>query len=124
MAGLLGGCVPYVTGSTYYDGRFWYSNTKTGMDIAGGPRQDVLVIVDRDGTLIDNTSVSGPGTLQSLAGIFTAVVSAGGQVAGSAVLRPTRNNTTASISGSSTATTGPTSSTSTANPNNPQGLGQ
>lgn len=94
LAGLLGGCVPYVTGSTYYDGRFWYSNTKSGMDIAGGPRQDLIVIVDRDGRIVSQLQASGPGTLQSLVGSLAPAIATGaGQAAAGALQRPARNST-------------------------------
>jgi hypothetical protein len=94
LALLLSGCVPGITGSTYTDGRFWYSNVKSGSDIAGGPRQDVVVIVDRDGTLVGKLDAAGVGTLQAVAsGLSAAVVTAGGVVAGNALIRPARNTT-------------------------------
>ena len=86
----LSGCVPAVTGSTYTDGRFWFSNVKSASDPAGGPRQDVLIVVDRDGTVIEVFGSNGIGTLQAVAG---AVIPAAGQAAGSALVRPARNTT-------------------------------
>lgn len=96
-AALLGlsGCVSAITGSTYTDGRFWFSNVKSASDIAGGPRQDIVIIVDHDGSLVGKYEAAGGGTLQAVAsGLSAAIVSAGGQVAGSALVRPARNSTT------------------------------
>lgn len=104
----LSGCVSSLTGSSYSDGRFWYSNVKSASDIAGGPRQDVLVVVDyATGQVVDRTIASGPGTLQALVGIAGSVITAGGQVAGSALIRPPKNNTSANVGAVSADVTNP-----------------
>lgn len=96
VALLLTGCVQSITGSSYYDGRFWYLNAKTASDIAGGPRQDVLIVVDRNGVIIEKSVTTGLGTLQTaVSGLSTAVINAGGTVAGDAMIRPARNSTSA-----------------------------
>ena len=119
---LLGGCVPSLTGSTYYDGRFWYSNVKSASDIAGGPRQDLIVVVDREGRIVNQFQASGPGTLQSVAGsLGPAIVAAGGQAAAGALQRPARNTTNVEMNVQGTGGSGgsggsnTTSATSTGN---------
>src|SRR5688572_23324844 len=97
LAFLLPGCVPAITGSTYSDGRFWYSNVKSASDIAGGPRHDLIVVVDRDGRHVDTYIAHGTGTLQSTASsLGPAIVTAAGQVGSSALIRPARNTTNVS----------------------------
>jgi hypothetical protein len=91
---LVTGCVEQVSGSMYYDGRFWYSNVKSSSDQAGGPRQDLIVVIDRDGRVVNQFQASGPGTLQSLVGsLAPAVMTAAGQAAAGALQRPARNTT-------------------------------
>lgn len=90
---LLAGCAP-MSGSIYSDGRFTYSNAKTSMDWAGGPRQDILVIVDRDGSIVQVAVANGSGTLQSVAG---ALLPAAGQAASGVLIRPARNTTNVSM---------------------------
>ena len=109
----LSGCVSTVTGSTYYDGRFWYSNIKSASDIAGGPRQDLIVIVDRDGsTKVINAAHEG--TLQSIAsGLGAAVVNSAGHAGGSALVRPARNTTNVQMEVQGTGGSGGTGGTST-----------
>jgi hypothetical protein len=113
------GCTSQMSGSTYTDGRFLYFNAKSASDAAGGPRQDIIIVTDLQGNLIEKTTAAGPGTLQTVVGAASAVISAGGQVAGSALLRPARNNTSSTInggSGTSSSTAGSTAgSTSTGN---------
>jgi hypothetical protein len=110
---VLPGCVSSITGSTYYDGRFWYSNVKSGSDIAGGPRQDVMTVVDRDGRIVESWTTSGNGTFQTVtSGLSAAIVSAGGQVAGNAAIRPSRNTTNVSMDIAGGAAGGGTTSTS------------
>lgn len=93
---LLGGCVSSVTGSTYTDGRFWYSNVKSASDIAGGPRQDSLIVVDQNGVIVEKSVTAGFGTLQTtVSGLSSAIVNASGNVAGDALIRPARNSTSA-----------------------------
>jgi hypothetical protein len=107
---LLSGCVSQMTGSTYTDGRFWYFNTKSASDLAGGPRQDIIIVTDLAGNIVEKTTAAGPGTLQSVAGTVNALITAGGNVAGSALLRPARNTTSSTINGGSgQATSGATS---------------
>src|SRR5262245_47044555 len=90
---LLSACAPTV-GSTGYDGRFWWTNIKSASDIAGGPRQDVLIIVDRDGHVVKTSTAAGEGTLQTtLSGLAPAIVNAAGHAGGSALVRPARNTT-------------------------------
>lgn len=91
---LLTGCVPTITGSTYYDGRFWYLNAKSASDVAGGPRQDIIVVLDRDGRIVNQYQAAGPGAFQSLVGsLGPAIVTAGGQAAAGYLTRPARNTT-------------------------------
>ena len=91
---LLSACVETATGSVYYDGRFWWSTVKSASDIAGGPRQDVVVVIDRDGRIIGQFQASGPGTLQALVGsLAPAMVTAAGAAAAGALQRPSRNTT-------------------------------
>lgn len=91
---LLCGCVESTTGSVYYDGRFWWSTVKSASDIAGGPRQDVVVVIDRDGRIVGQFQASGSGTLQALVGSFgPALVTAAGTAAAGALQRPSRNTT-------------------------------
>lgn len=88
------GCSQSTTGSMYYDGRFWYSNVKSASDEAGGPRQDIIVVIDRDGRIVNQYQAAGPGTLQALVGsLAPAVMTAAGQAAAGALQRPSRNTT-------------------------------
>ena len=119
---LLGGCVPAISGTTYYDGRFWYSNVKSASDIAGGPRQDLIMVVDREGRIVNQFQATGPGTLQSVAGsLGPAIVTAGGQAAAGALQRPARNTTNVEMNVQGTGGSGgsggsnTTSATSTGN---------
>lgn len=90
----LAGCVPAVSGTAYYDGRFWYLNAKSATDIGGGPRQDVLIVVDRDGRVVNQFQAAGPGTLQGMAqSLGPAALTAAGQAAAGALQRPSRNTT-------------------------------
>jgi hypothetical protein len=90
----LQGCASTISGSTYTDGRFWFSNVKSASDVAGGPRQDLIVVVDRDGRVVETFTASGIGTFQAVtSGLSAAVVSASGQAVGSALIRPARNTT-------------------------------
>src|SRR5262245_56653500 len=105
---LLAGCAP-MGGSSWSDGRFTYVNVKSASDIAGGPRHDLLLIVDRDGRIVAQGLAHDIGTLQALiAGLGGAVVSAAGHAAGSALVRPARNTTNVdmSVQGSGVATGG------------------
>lgn len=112
LASLLSGCVSTITGSTYSDGRFWYSNVKSASDIAGGPRHDLLVVVDHNGRHVDTFISHGLGTLQSTASsLGPAVVTAAGQAGASALVRPARNTTNVTMDVSGTAGAGTTSST-------------
>jgi len=87
------GCAPF-GGATWTDGRFTYINVKSASDGAGGPRQDLIVIVDRDGTVTKAITSAGDGTWQTtLSGLAPAVVSAAGHAGGSALVRPARNTT-------------------------------
>lgn len=91
---LLSACVETATGSVYYDGRFWWSAVKSASDIAGGPRQDVVVVIDRDGRIVGQFQASGPGTLQALVGsLGPAVMTAAGTAVAGALQRPSRNTT-------------------------------
>ena len=109
----LTGCVSNVTGSTYFDGRFWYSNVKSASDAAGGPRQDLIVIVDSDGRIVDRFTAAGVGTLQAASStLAAAVVTAAGQAAGSALIRPSRNTTNVEMNVEGGAAGGGTSNTS------------
>jgi hypothetical protein len=115
LALLLPGCVSAISGSTYTDGRFWFSNVKSASDIAGGPRQDVIIIVDRDGTLVGKLDAAGVGTLQAVAsGLSAAVVTAGGVVAGNALIRPARNTTNVRMDVQGTGGSGGASTTTSA----------
>lgn len=110
---VLPGCVSTISGSTYSDGRFWWSNVRSASDPAGGPRQDVLIAVDRDGRIVGTFNAAGIGTLQAaLAGLSGAVVTAGGQVAGSALVRPARNTTNVEMNVQGTGGAGGTGGTS------------
>lgn len=102
-------CSP-ISGSAYYDGRFWYSNAKTAMDWAGGPRQDALVIVDRDGTVVGAYVANGTGTLQSVAG---ALLPAAGQATSGVLIRPARNTTNVSMDVQGTGGSGGTGGSNT-----------
>src|SRR5262245_18102276 len=94
LALVLASCAPTITGSTYSDGRFWWSNVKSGSDIAGGPRQDVVIAVDRDGHIVATITANGAGTLQSVASsLGPALVTATGVAYGNSLLRPARNTT-------------------------------
>ena len=111
---LLSGCVPTVTGSTYYDGRFWYSNVKSASDIAGGPRQDLIIIIDRDGRIAGTMIANSVGTAQSIASsLGPAIVTAGGVVAGNALIRPARNTTNVEMNVQGTGGAGGTGGVST-----------
>ena len=90
---LLSSCAPF-GGSSWTDGRFTYINVKSASDGAGGPRQDLIVIVDRDGSVVKAITSAGDGTLQTtLSSLAPAVVSAAGHAGGSALVRPARNTT-------------------------------
>src|SRR5262245_25682575 len=105
---LLAGCAP-MGGSSWSDGRFTYVNVKSASDIAGGPRHDLLLIIDRDGRIIGQGLAHDIGTLQAVgAGLGGAVVSAAGHAGGSALVRPARNTTNVdmSVQGSGVATGG------------------
>jgi len=94
VGAILGGCAPQITGSTYSDGRFWWTNVKSASDGAGGPRQDVIVAVDRDGHIVATITANGAGTLQSMASsLGPALVTATGVAYGNSLLRPARNTT-------------------------------
>src|SRR5262245_44980293 len=94
LALVLASCAPQIAGSTYSDGRFWWSNIKSASDAAGGPRQDVIIAVDRDGRIVATAVANGAGTAQSIASsLGPALVTAGGVVAGNALIRPARNTT-------------------------------
>jgi hypothetical protein len=109
----LQGCASAISGSTYYDGRFWYSNVKSSSDQAGGPRQDLIVVIDRDGRVVNQFQASGPGTLQSLAGsLAPAVMTAAGQAAAGALQRPARNTTNVEMNVQGTGGTGGSNTTS------------
>jgi hypothetical protein len=111
---MLSGCISTITGSTYYDGRFWYSNVKSASDAAGGPRLDLMVIVDsHNGQIVNTVTASGIGTWQAAtSGLSAAVVAASGQAAGSALIRPARNTTNVEMNVEGGAAGGGTSSTS------------
>jgi hypothetical protein len=98
---LLAGCTSQMSGSTYTDGRFWYFNAKSASDAAGGPRQDIVIVTELDGTIVEKTTAAGPGTLQTVIGGMSAAITAGGNVAGSALIRPARNSTSSTINGGS-----------------------
>jgi hypothetical protein len=108
----LSGCVSSITGSTYSDGRFWYSNVKSASDIAGGPRHDLIVIVDpATGKHVETYISHGVGTLQSTASsLGPAIATALGQAGASALVRPSRNTTNVSMDVSGTGGAGTTSS--------------
>src|SRR5262245_46987987 len=90
---LCAGCAP-MAGSSWTAGRFTYVNVKSASDIAGGPRQDLLIVVDRDGRVVQQTTAHDVGVLQALAsGLGGATVTAAGHAAGSALVRPARNTT-------------------------------
>lgn len=67
---------------------------KTASDIAGGPRQDIVVAIDQDGRIIGQFQASGPGTLQALVGSLAPALATGtGQAMAGAWQRPARNTT-------------------------------
>lgn len=91
---LLTGCVGEIGGSVYTDGRFSYINVKSASDAAGGPRQDLILVIDRDGRVVGQWQAAGPGTLQALVGsLGPAVMTAAGTAAAGALQRPSRNTT-------------------------------
>ena len=91
---VLTGCAPAMTGSTYTDGVFWFSNVKSASDVAGGPRQDIVIVVDRYGRVVNQYQASGPGVLQSLVGSLAPAVATGaGQAMAGYLQRPARNTT-------------------------------
>ena len=94
VAMALSGCVSGVTGTAWTDGRFTWVNVKSASDVAGGPRQDVILAVDWDGKPVGQWQAAGMGTLQSLVGsLAPAMMTAAGVAAAGALQRPARNTT-------------------------------
>ena len=90
----LAGCVGEVGGSAWTDGRFTWVNVKSASDVAGGPRQDVILVIDRDGRVVGQWQAAGMGVLQALVGsLGPAVMTAAGQAMAGYLTRPARNTT-------------------------------
>lgn len=118
------GCVESTTGSVYYDGRFWWSTVKSASDIAGGPRQDVVVVIDRDGRIVGQFQASGFGTLQALVGsLGPAVMTAAGTAAAGALQRPSRNTTNVNMEVQGTGGAGGTGGSNTTSATSTGGAG-
>ena len=91
----LAGCADEVSIRHGYDdvGGLTYTNVKSALDGAGGPRQDLLVATDAKGNLRASWYASGPGTWQTATeGALGAAVSAVGTFGAAAVMRPAQTN--------------------------------
>src|SRR5690349_24400816 len=87
---LLAGCAE-VGLQRIYDEQtgFTYTNVKSASDLAGGPRQDLIVTTDKSGQIRAAFNASGPGVWQTMTeGLAGSAMMAGGMMGAAALLRP------------------------------------
>ena len=82
-----------------HDTGFTYTNLKSGCEVAGGPRQDIILITDSLGKVRGSWQAAGDCTLQTVGNALAGSVPiAAGTLGAAAVLRPSSTTTNTSVS--------------------------